>query len=91
MTFLPGGPVPTAHERAFGRLLRVPALGVASGIVADMTQQPGPEKASDASVPSADERAKRLREIGDANAVYGEVGQNDEQLDVNQPDDDAHV
>jgi hypothetical protein len=56
-----------------------------------MTQQPGHEKASDASVPSADERAKRLREIGDANAVYGEIGQNDEQLDVNQPDDDAHV
>ena len=39
-------------------------------------------------VPTADEKAKRLREIGDANAVYGEVGQNDEQLDVHQPEAD---
>jgi hypothetical protein len=40
---------------------------------------------------SADAKARRLREIGDGTAVYGEVGQNDEQLDVNQPpeDDDA--
>lgn len=41
--------------------------------------------------PTADERAKRLREIGDANAVYGEVGQSDEQADVNQAEDDEHV
>lgn len=41
--------------------------------------------------PTADERARKLREIGDANAVYGEVGQNDEQADVNQPEDDEHV
>jgi hypothetical protein len=37
--------------------------------------------------PTADERARRLREIGDANAVYGEVGQSDEQADVNQASD----
>lgn len=36
--------------------------------------------------PTADERARRLREIGDGTAVYGEVGQNDEQRDVNQPE-----
>ena len=41
--------------------------------------------------PTADERARRLREIGDANAVYGEVGQSDEQADVNQPEPDEHV
>jgi hypothetical protein len=41
--------------------------------------------------PTADERAKRLREIGDANAVYGEVGQSDEQADVNQPEPDEHM
>ena len=35
--------------------------------------------------------ARRLREIGDANAVYGEVGQSDEQADVNQPAPDEHV
>lgn len=38
--------------------------------------------------PTADERARRLREIGDGTAVYGEVGQNDEQRDVNQPEPD---
>jgi len=37
---------------------------------------------------TADERARRLREIGDGTAVYGEVGQNDEQRDVNQPEPD---
>jgi len=42
-------------------------------------------------VPTADENAKRLREIGDATAVYGEVGQNDEQVDVNQPEADEHM
>jgi hypothetical protein len=36
--------------------------------------------------PTADEKARRLREIGDGTAVYGEVGQNDEQRDVNQPE-----
>ncbi|MGA2395301.1 MAG: hypothetical protein ABSH03_18320 [Candidatus Lustribacter sp.] len=42
--------------------------------------------------PTADERARRLREIGDANAVYGEIGQSDEQADVNQADEpDEHV
>jgi len=41
--------------------------------------------------PTADERARRLREIGDANAVYGEVGQSDEQADLNQPEPDEHV
>jgi hypothetical protein len=40
---------------------------------------------------SADEKARRRREIGDANAVYGEVGQNDEQRDTNQPEQDEHV
>jgi hypothetical protein len=42
------------------------------------------------SEPSADEKARHLREIGDGTAVYGEVGQNDEQLDVHQvePSDD---
>ena len=29
-----------------------------------------------------------MREIGDGTAVYGEVGQSDEQADVHQPDDD---
>jgi hypothetical protein len=37
---------------------------------------------------SADEKARRLREIGDGTAVYGEVGQNDEQRDLHQPDED---
>jgi hypothetical protein len=49
-----------------------------------MKDKPDPE-------PTADERAKRLREIGDANAVYGEIGQNDEQADVNQAEADEHV
>jgi hypothetical protein len=40
------------------------------------------------SEPTADEKAKRVREIGDANAVYGEVGQNDEQRDVHQAETD---
>jgi hypothetical protein len=40
---------------------------------------------------SADEKARRLREFGDGTAVYGEMGQNDEQLDVNQPEEDEHV
>lgn len=48
------------------------------------TDKPQPE-------PTADERARRLREIGDANAVYGEIGQNDEQRDLNQPEEDEHV
>ena len=42
----------------------------------------------DAKQESADERARRLREIGDANAVYAEVGQNDEQRDLHQPEED---
>jgi hypothetical protein len=50
-----------------------------------------PSEQPSAAEPTADERAKRLREIGDANAVYGEVGQNDEQLDVHQPDPDETV
>jgi hypothetical protein len=37
---------------------------------------------------SADAKARRLREIGDGTAVYGEVGQDDEQRDVNQPEPD---
>jgi len=41
--------------------------------------------------PTADEKARRLREIGDAMAVYGEVGQTDEQRDVNQPEEDEHL
>jgi hypothetical protein len=45
----------------------------------------------DAPPESADEKARRLREIGDGTAVYGEMGQNDEQLDVNQPEEDEHV
>jgi hypothetical protein len=49
-----------------------------------MNDTPKPE-------PTADEKARRLREIGDANAVYGEVGQSDEQADVNQPEADEHV
>lgn len=43
------------------------------------------------SVPTADEKAKRQREIGDATAVYGEIGENDEQADVNQPEPDEHM
>jgi len=43
---------------------------------------------SDAPEPSADERARRLREIGDGTAVYGEMRQDDEQADVNQAEDD---
>jgi|GEM_PF-4254606 hypothetical protein len=41
--------------------------------------------------PTADERARRLREIGDASAVYGEMGQADEQADINQPEPDEHM
>jgi hypothetical protein len=41
--------------------------------------------------PSADERAKRLREIGDGTAVYGEMGQEDEQADLHQPEPDEEV
>ena len=44
------------------------------------------DKDPSAAEPTADERARRLREIGDGTAVYGEVGQNDEQRDVNQPE-----
>jgi hypothetical protein len=40
--------------------------------------------------PTADELARRLREIGDGTAVYGEVGESDEQADVNQPEPDEH-
>jgi hypothetical protein len=49
-----------------------------------MKDTPNPE-------PTADEKARILREIGDANAVYGEVGQSDEQADVNQAEADEHV
>lgn len=41
--------------------------------------------------PTADEKARTLREIGDASAVYGEIGQTDEQADVNQPEPDEHM
>ena len=41
--------------------------------------------------PTADERARRLREIGDASIVYGEIEQADEQRDVNQAESDEHV
>lgn len=41
--------------------------------------------------PTADEKAKTLREIGDATIVYGEIGQTDEQRDVNQAEPDEHV
>jgi hypothetical protein len=41
--------------------------------------------------PTADERAKRLREIGDGEVVYGEIGQTDEQADVNQPEPDEQA
>jgi hypothetical protein len=41
--------------------------------------------------PTADERARKLREIGDANAVYGEVGESDEQADVHQPEGEEDV
>jgi hypothetical protein len=61
------------------------------GIGVGMTQQSDNDDAPDTWVPTADEKAKRLRQIGDANAVYGEIGQNDEQLDVNQPEEDEHV
>jgi hypothetical protein len=43
------------------------------------------------SQPTADEKARTLREIGDAMIVYGEIEQNDEQRDVNQPEPDEHV
>jgi len=43
---------------------------------------------SDAPEPTADERAKRLREIGDGTVVYGEMRQDDEQADVNQSEED---
>jgi hypothetical protein len=46
---------------------------------------------SDAVEPTADEKAKHQREIGDGTIVYGEVEQADEQADVNQPDADEHV
>jgi hypothetical protein len=45
----------------------------------------------DESEPSADERAERLREVGDATVIYGEIGQNDEQREANQADEDEHV
>jgi hypothetical protein len=41
--------------------------------------------------PTADERAKHLREVGDGEAVYSEIGQTDEQADVNQPEPDEHM
>jgi hypothetical protein len=41
--------------------------------------------------PTADEKARKQREIGDASIVYGEMEQNDEQRDVNQPEPDEHV
>jgi hypothetical protein len=42
-------------------------------------------------VPSADEQARRQREVGDGTAVYGEVGETDEQADLNQPEPDEHM
>ena len=41
--------------------------------------------------PTADERARALREFGDATIVYGEIEQADEQRDVNQAEPDEHV
>ena len=61
-----------------------PPDGPVCGYDRPMNDTPKPE-------PTADEKARRLREIGDANAVYGEVGQSDEQADVNQPEADEHV
>jgi hypothetical protein len=46
---------------------------------------------TDAHEPTADEKAKHLREIGDAMVVYGEVGERDEQIDANQAEADEHV
>jgi hypothetical protein len=46
-----------------------------------MNQTPGQDE-------SADAKARRLREIGDGTAVYGEVAQEDEQSDLHQPEDD---
>lgn len=40
---------------------------------------------------SADEKARRRRQIGDGTSVYGEVGQNDEQRDADQSEPDEHV
>ena len=40
---------------------------------------------------SADEKARRRREVGDGTAVYSEVGQNDEQRDADQSEADEHV
>ncbi len=51
-----------------------------------MTETEKPEP-----TPTADERTKRLREIGDASAVYGEVGQADEQADLHQPEPDEDL
>lgn len=36
--------------------------------------------------PTADEQARQLREVGDGEIVYSEIGQTDEQADVNQPE-----
>jgi hypothetical protein len=46
---------------------------------------------TDTHEPTADEKAKQLREVGDAMVVYGEVGERDEQIDVNQAEADEHV
>jgi hypothetical protein len=48
------------------------------------------DRDKDSPVSTADERAKRQREIGDATVVYGEIGESDEQADVNQPEPDEH-
>jgi hypothetical protein len=42
-------------------------------------EKPGP-------VLTADEQARQLREDGDGEIVYSEVGQADEQADVSQPE-----
>lgn len=39
---------------------------------------------TDAHEPTADEKARHQREYGDGTAVYGEVGESDEQADVHQ-------
>ena len=50
-----------------------------------MTEQQRPEE-------TADEKARRMREIGDGTIVYGEVEEADEQRDVNQAEEpDEHV
>jgi hypothetical protein len=46
---------------------------------------------TDAHEPTADEKAKHLREVGDAMVVYGEVEERDEQIDVHQAEADEHV